>query len=62
MKYAQLVEKLSTHRGRWSLLADLAGVNRATIARMIAGGDYNPRIHTIEALERALRELGRGRR
>lgn len=59
MDIKTLRAKLESHRGRWSLIASVAGVNRKTIHRIVNDAEYNPTIATVTDIERAVASVSR---
>ena len=54
MDITTLREALSACRGDWGRIAELAGLNRKTIQRIVDEVDYNPTLGTINAITAAL--------
>lgn len=54
MEIDTLRTQLSQRRGQWTHLADVAGLSRKTIQRIVDDPTYNPTLATVNALQAAI--------
>lgn len=52
-----VVRRLGEKKGQWGRVSETSGVPYDTVTKIAQGKTKNPRINTIERLDRALREM-----
>lgn len=53
----RLRTRLAAHKGRWPQIADASGVPISTVRKIAQGVTPNPRVDTVDRLDRTLDSL-----
>ena len=55
MDIEAIKQQLDRRRGQWTVIAEVAGLSRKTLQRIMSDPGYNPTLATITSLEDAIR-------